>query len=111
MQSKIEQQVMASVAVVYAVRKLLSRRALEVYALATSAVVLWQLVWIHKVFENFVAIEKNGLDAIADYLLVAVTNTNLAVQLTLAVATVAFIFLIIDTVRSTSASPSRAFAV
>ncbi|MDO8517679.1 MAG: hypothetical protein Q7S26_00085 [bacterium] len=110
MTSKIEQQVMASVAVVYTARQLLSRRALEIYALAASALALWQLVWVHKVFENFVAIEKNGLDAVTTYLFVAVTQTHLAVQLTLVVATVAFIFLIVDTVRSASDSSARAFA-
>ncbi len=34
MQSKIEQQVMASVGVIYVTRRLLSRQALEIYALA-----------------------------------------------------------------------------
>lgn len=109
MTSKIEQQVMASVAVIYAVRKLASRRALEWSALAASAVALWQMVWVHKVFENFfTVVEKNGLGAIADYLFFAVTHTHLAVQLTLAVATVAFVSLVVDTVRASA--PTRVFA-
>ncbi len=106
--TKIEQQVMAGVAVVYTARKLASRRAVEWYALAASAVALWQLVWIHKVFENFATIEKNGLGSIATYLFVAVTHTHLAVQLTLAVAAVAFVFLVVDTARSVS--PTGQFA-
>lgn len=101
---------MASVAVVYAARKLASRKMLEWSALATSAVALWQLVWVHKVFANFVAIEKNGLGSIATYLFVAVTHTHLAVQITLLVAAVAFVSLIFDTVRSASNSSARAFA-
>ena len=102
---------MASVAVVYAARKLTSRKVLEWAALAASAVALWQLVWVHKVFENFfTVVEKNGLGSIATYLVTAVTNTHLAVQLTLAVATIAFVFLIVDTIRSTSNSSASAFA-
>ncbi len=108
MASKIEQQVMASVVVIYTARALAGRRAVEWYVLGASTLALWQLVWVHKVFENFLAIEKNGLGSIVTYLLTAVTHTHLAVQLTLAVATIAFIFLILDTVRSTA--PTRTFA-
>lgn len=100
MQTKIEQQVMAGVAVVYAARKLLSRTALELYVLAASAIALWQLVWVHKVFENFFAVEKNGFGSMFNYLIVAVEHTHLAVQLTLLVAALAFVALLVDVARS-----------
>ena len=99
---------MASVAVVYATRKLTSRRAVEWYVLIASTIALWQLVWVHKVFANFAAIEKNGLGSVATYLFVAVTHTHLAVQLTLLVAAIAFLSLIFDSVRS--AIPTSQFA-
>ena len=107
MTSNIERQVMASVAVIYTVRKLLSRTALELYVLAASAVVLWRLVWVHKVFANFFVEEKLGFGAISNYLLYAVEHTNIVVQLTLLVAAVAFVALLVDFVKS--ASEPRAF--
>jgi hypothetical protein len=103
MQSKIEKQVMASVAVIYAARKLLSRTALELYVLAASAVMLWQLVWVHKVFANFFTVEKHGFGAMSNYLLYAVEHTHLAVQLTLLVAALALASLLVDFVKSVSA--------
>ena len=100
MTSRIEQQVMAGVGIVYAAHLLLSRAALELYALALSAVALWQLVWVHKVFENFFTAEHAGLGALGNYLFVAVEHTQLAVQVTLLVAVVALIGLIVDTMQS-----------
>lgn len=93
---------MASVAVIYTARKLLSRTALELYVFAASAVVLWRLVWVHKVFDNFFAVEKSGLGAMSNYLLFAIQHTNVAVQLTLLVAAVAFVALLVDFVKSAS---------
>ena len=93
---------MASVAVIYTARKLLSRTALELYVLAVSAIALWQLVWVHKVFANFFAVEKNGLGSVATYLVYAVEHTHLAVQLTILVAALAFVALLVDFVRSVS---------
>ncbi len=51
--SRIEQQVMASVGVVYATRQLVSATALKLYVCALSLVGLAKLVWVHRVFENF----------------------------------------------------------
>ena len=52
MTSKIEQQVMAGVGVVYAARQLTSATALKLYVCAASLYGLVQLVWVHRVFEN-----------------------------------------------------------
>ncbi len=109
MQSKIEQQVMASVGVIYTARKLMSRTAIELYMLAVSAIALWQLVWVHKVLDNFFAVEKHGLGSTLTYLATAVGHTNLAVQFALIVAVVAFASLVTDFVRSTS--PRQSFAM
>ena len=108
-QSNIERQVMASVAVIYVARKLLSHTALEVYVFAASLFAIWKLVWVTRVLQNFSTAEHNGLNAVGNYLLVAVSHTNIAVQLTLLVGALAFISLLVDFVRSISFSRSLAF--
>ena len=111
MRSKIEQQVMASVAVIYAARALTSRTALEFYVFFLSVWGIGRLVWVSKVFENFSLVEKQGLGAMSNYILYAVEHTHLAVQLTLLVAAVALISLVIDLVRSVSSPQPRVLAV
>ncbi len=108
MQSRIEQQVMASVGVIYTARKLVSRTAIELYVLAASTIALWQLVWVHKVFDNFFAVERNGMGSTLNYVATAVGHTNLAVQLTLFVAAAAFVMLMVDLAKS--GENSRTFA-
>ncbi|HEY5382947.1 MAG TPA: hypothetical protein VIJ88_00070 [Candidatus Paceibacterota bacterium] len=102
--SKIEQQVMASVGVVYTMRKLTELTALKIYALILSIWAIGRLVWVSKVFDNFFMVEKSGIGAISNYLLYAVEHTHLAVQLTLFVAALAAVSLLVDAVRSLSAS-------
>jgi len=102
--SKIERQVMASVGVIYTARKLVSRTAIEIYVLAASALALWQLVWVHKVFDNFFAVEKNGIGSTLNYVATAVGHTNPAVQLTLFIAAAAFVMLMVDMAKSTDHS-------
>jgi hypothetical protein len=104
MSTKIEQQVMASVGVIYTARTLTNVTALKVYALILSVWGIGRLVWVSKVLDNFFAVEKYGLGAISNYLLYAVEHTHLAVQLALFVAAVASVGLIIDAARSFSAS-------
>jgi hypothetical protein len=105
--SKIEQQVMAGVGTIYSARKLTGLTALKIYALILSVWGIGRLVWVSKVFDNFFAVEKNGIGAISNYLLYAVEHTHLAVQLTLLVAAVAAVSLLVDTVRSISNSSRR----
>ena|SRR6185437_5962240 len=100
MQSRIEEQVMASVGVVYTARLLFSRVALECYALAAAAVVLWQLTWVHKVFANLATVGHEGAGAVGQYLSYAFLHTHLATQLALIVALAASIALVIDAARS-----------
>ncbi len=98
--SNIESQVMASVAVIHTARLATSRIALECYALALSAVALWQLTWVHRVFENFFTVEHGGLGSMANYLSYAFLHTHVATQLTLIVAAAAGIALVVDAARS-----------
>jgi hypothetical protein len=104
--SKIEQQVMASVGVIYTARMLTNATALKVYALVLSVWGIGRLVWVSKVLSNFWAVEKNGIGSVSNYLLYAVEHTHLTVQLALLVAAVAFVGLVVDAARSLS-TPSR----
>lgn len=106
--SNIERQVMASVGAIYLWRALTNMTALKIYALILSVWGIGRLVWVSKVFDNFFAVEKNGFASMFNYLLVAVEHTNIAVQLTLLVAALAFISLLVDFVKS--ASVQRTFA-
>lgn len=109
MQRSIEQQVMASVAVIHAARRFASRIALELYALAAAAIALWQLTWVHRVFGNFLNVERGGLGSVWQYVSYAVLHTHVATQLALLVAAAAGIALIVDAVR-TLARPTHRFA-
>ena len=91
---------MAAVGVIYVARTLISRTAVELYVLAASAVAIWQLTWVHKIFANFVAVEKGGPGSISTYSLYAVTHAHMAVQVTLAVAAVAGVALFFDALRA-----------
>lgn len=99
MQSKIEQQVMASVATIYTARMFISATAFKIYALAASVWALGALVWVARVGENFNVAFHGGVNKLAAYLLVAVSHTSLAVQMVLLVATVALISLAVDLLR------------
>ena len=100
--SNIQRQVMAAVALVYAARVAKSPTALKVYVVLISIGVLARLVWVAKVFQNFALVERHGLGATSNYVLFAVGHTQLAVQLTLLVAAIAFMGLILDTARTLS---------
>lgn len=101
MQSKIEQQVMAGVGMIYAARLLISRTAGEAYALALAALALWQLTWVHRVFSNFLSVSRGGPLSTEHYLVYAVEHTQLAVQLALFVVAVAGVALFADALRAT----------
>ncbi|MES2203205.1 MAG: hypothetical protein V4474_02730 [Patescibacteria group bacterium] len=96
MTSKIEQQVMASVGVVYTARRLVSASAFKLYATVASAVALWQLVWVHRVFENW---SQVGVQGTAQFVWTAVAHAHLPVQLALLVAIFAGVSLARDLMR------------
>ena len=104
MQSKIEQQVMASVATIYAVRRLLSATALKLYVSVAALYMLGQMVWVARVFEN---LETVGLQSALQFALSAVLNTEALVQVTLLALIIAGFSLLLDLIRTV---PARRFA-
>mgnify|MGYP001609837395 FL=1 len=104
MTSKIEQQVMAGVGVIYAVRQLISATALKLYICAASLYGLVQLVWVHRVFENWTNV---GLSGTAQFITSAVLNTHLPVQLTLLVLMFAGVSLLLDLAGGIAGSGRR----
>ena len=101
MQSKIDQQVMASVGVIYGARKLLSLTALKLYALVASCYALVQLTWVHKVFANWAHVGLAGTWQFGTY---AVMHTHLPVQIALAILAILGISLVRDAVRAYSSA-------
>ena len=106
MQSRIEQQVMAGVGVIYATRQLVSATALKLYVCVLSLYGIGRLVWVSHVFENW---QHVGLSGTWQFITAAVLNTHLPVQLTLAVLVFAVVSLFLDFTRGVSAS-NRSFA-
>ncbi len=106
MQSKIEQQVMAGVGVIYATRQLLSATALKLYICVLSLYGIGRLVWVSHVFENWANV---GMQGSMQFVASAVLNTHLPVQLTLAVLMFAGVSLFLDFARSFTANRSLAF--
>jgi hypothetical protein len=107
--SKIEQQVMASVAVIHTTRKLTSMTALKVYALVLSLWSLAGLVWVARVQENFLQVMNGGVLAVGNFVLSAFTHTSTLVQLVSLVLIFALGSLVVDLARSVSAPRSAAY--
>lgn len=106
MQSKIERQVMAGVGMIYATRQLVSMTALKLYVCAASLYGLVQLVWVHRVFENWANV---GLQGTLQFVTAAVFNAHLPVQITLVVLAVAGLSFVRDLNRKAT-EPSLHFA-
>ena len=100
--SSIEQQVMASVAVIYAARSLMSFQALVCYALVVSLFGISQLVSVPHVLQNFSSVARGGFPSTLVFLQSAVTGTTLLVQLGLLVAIFAIGLLFSSFIRSFS---------
>jgi hypothetical protein len=106
--SKIEQQVMAGVAVVYTARKLTSRFALECYALALSFAGAAFFVSLPNVFQNLTHVAQGGVVSIGVFFLTAILQTKLVVQVATLIGIASLILIGVDMARS--ATPSRRFA-
>src|SRR3989344_3114772 len=104
MASKIEQQVMAGVGVIYAVRQMASATALKLYICVLSLYGIGRLVWVSNVFENWTNV---GLQGTAQFMTSAVLNTHLPVQLALAVLMFAGVSLFLDFARRIAGSNRR----
>ncbi len=98
--TKIEQQVMASVAVIHTVRRLISFTALKVYVLAISFWGIVALVSVGSVAANFTNVAHGGVGSVAAFLVSAVLGTKLLVQLGLLAAVFALGTLCADFIKS-----------
>ena len=98
--NKIEQQVMASVAVIYAVRALVSATALKFYALAVSTAGIVVFASVPHVLLNFESVASHGPASVAIFIVYAVLSTTVVIQFALAVGAAAFISLAVSGVRS-----------
>lgn len=105
--SKIEQQVMGSVAAIYAVKSLLSGTALKVYALVASVWALGALVWVAHIEQNFLSVTRGGVLAVGNFVLSAFAHTSLTVQAVTLVAAFAAGSLLVDFTRAAASSPRR----
>jgi len=97
--SRIEQQVMGSVAIIYGVRQLVSPLALMCYA-AISVIAISLFVSVPHVLENFATSAHGGVPNIIGFTIAAIVGTQLIVQLGLFVATLASTSLLVAAVRS-----------
>ena len=108
--NKIEQKVMASVAVIFAVRQLTSRLALELYALALSFGAVGFFVSVPHVILNLESTMRGGLPSVAAFTIAAVVGTKLLVQLALILGFAGAVALFSDIVRSAGRASHTALA-
>ena len=103
----IEQKVMASVAVIYAVRKLTSRTALKCYVLLVSIMGIMFFVSLPHIAQNFEYVSRGGVGSIVAFLISAILGTTIVVQLTLLLGAAAFVSLIAEILYSTTLSRTQ----
>ena len=94
--SAIEKNVMASARLIYTMRMLTSVTALKLYVWALALYTIGRLVWVAHVWEN---LEKVGIGHLFQFMLAAVLNTQLLVQLALLIGAMALISFLVDVVR------------
>lgn len=103
--TNIENKVMAGVAGIYLARKIVSRTALECYALFISTFGLTMLVSLSSVERNFISVAEGGAVNILNFFLVAFANTSHIVQGIVMLATAALLFMLTDLVRALRSTP------
>jgi hypothetical protein len=110
--SNIEEQVMASVAVIYTTRKLVSRTALKLYVFLLSVVGITFFVSVPHITQNFEHVARGGVGSIMNFLVTALLSTTLVVQVAVLLGVLALFSLIFDVVRSftTSSHNTSVFA-
>ena len=104
----IEKNVMTSVAVIYAVRRLMGATALKVYALLLSAAGIVFFVSLSNVLENFAVVASGGIASIGVFAVSAVLGTTLLVQLALFLGTLSLLSLCADALRTITGVRSAA---
>ena len=95
--SKIQQQVMASVLVVYALRRATSPFALKAYALSAALLALVLTVSVPHIATNLMQVGLSGLGA---FIVGAVRSTTLTVQVMTFTAFLMGALLLRDTLRT-----------
>lgn len=98
--TRIQQQVMASVAIIYALRQLTSSLALKVYGLTLSVVGIVAFVSLSNVLSNLALVAQGGVFNVGTFVLSAVLGTTLVVQMALVVGAITLGLLLVDAVRS-----------
>lgn len=98
---------MASVRIIHAGRALTSAVAVKVYALALSIVGIATLVSVSHVMTNFMVVAHGGMPSISSFIIVALMNTKLLVQVAVVLGGISFGFLVRDAVHAISASAHR----
>lgn len=99
MQSEIEKNVMASVGAIYAGRKLTSITAIRLYVLCASLIAIASLVSVPDVLANLMQISVGD---IGTFILAAVLNTKLLVQLAVLVTVIVGAWFVVDILRNPS---------
>jgi hypothetical protein len=91
--SRIKQQVMASVLLIYFARKATSSYALKAYAFVAALAAVLALVSVKSVVANLMAV---GLSGVGTFLYAAIANTTPAVQASTVVALIFAALLVRD---------------
>lgn len=91
---------MAGVAMIYAVRALMSVTALKLYVLGLSFAGIVAFVSVSHVVQNFEHVAAGGPPSITLFIVSAVLSTTIVVQLALALATVSLVSLVAPAIRS-----------
>lgn len=97
--TKIEQQVMASVALIYTVRRLTSVSALKAYGLVFFVAATTMFVSLPHVASNFLAVWQGGVAGETTFILAAVTGTKTIVQIALLAGMLVTLSFVVDLVR------------
>ena len=105
--STIKQNVMASVALIYAVRTLFGATALKFYVLLAAVWGVGKLVWVSKVFENLALVERSGITAVGNFMLAAIEHASTSVLLVLVVGIAAGFSLFFDVARASRTRSAR----
>ena len=90
----ISNNIQKKVKLIFWTRRLTSRRALESYVLFLSTIGLFSFVSVPHVFANMPSL--TDIAQLLGFILAAFDHTNLLVQITLSVLTLAFISTLVD---------------
>ncbi len=99
----LEQNIMAGVRVIYAVRMLVSGIALKVYAFIASVAGTMALVSVPHVVANFMTVAQGGASSIVMFLFLALIKTKLLVQIAVVLGGMSLVLLARDTMHALSA--------